>query len=195
MFTLLKRISTPRAFWITLSAVVVLYLMLFLIQVPGLLAQAMGYTGHQHMFAIDASFNASPATIYALLSAYGETGRNAVVITHLLFDYVFPVVYSLFFAISLTLTWQSFLNPTSPWRWLILLPFLGGLSDCLENVGIITMALSYPSQLVLVARITSVLTILKDSLIVMSALLLLIGIAVVFGPLALSWIRKQLGLS
>lgn len=176
MMSLLKRLATRRNYWIS-GSVFWLLTLLILIKLPDKLARGMGYTGKQSVVVLDgtSAILSSPETTYTLLSNYGETGRRATIVVHLLFDLIYPVSYALFFSISLTLTWQRMLRPTSPWRWFPILPWLAGLSDCLENTGIITMALAYPSQLRLVARITGILTLLKFAFFVSSVLLWLVG--------------------
>ncbi len=184
MMSVLKRLATQRTCWIS-GSVFWLLTLLFWIKLPNKLARGMGYTGEQDVFALDGAILSPPETTYTLLSNYGETGRRATIVAHLLFDLIYPVSYVLFFSSSLSLTWQRMLRPTSSWRWLPILPWLAGLADCLENAGIITMALAYPSRLRLVARITGISTLLKFVFFVSSALLGLAGGAV--------WLLQRIG--
>ena len=97
MFSLLKRLSTVP----TLTVFGSLFL-LILLRVPDKLARAMGYRGEQSVFALD-GHPSTPEATYELLSDYGEAGRRATILMHLLFDVILPVSYTLFFSISFTL--------------------------------------------------------------------------------------------
>ncbi len=173
MFSLLKRLATVPTLLGALAVGGPLTL-LFLLKVPDKLARAMGYTGEQTVFAFD-QHPYSPEATYELLSDYGEVGRRATVLMHLLFDMIYPVSYALFFSVSFVLMGHSTGKGTRLWRWVAVVPWLTGLFDLLENTGIIAMALSYPSRWKLLARITSVSTQLKLGFGITSLLLWLGG--------------------
>ena len=156
MFSLLKRLATVPTLLIALAGCGPLTLF-FLLNVPDRLARTMGYTGEQSMFALDAH-PCSPEATYELLTDYGETGRRATIVLHLLFDMIFPVSYMLFFSNFFTLLAHSTRTVPWLWRWAAVLPWLVGCSDLLENTGIITIAHSYPSERRLLAQLTSVAT-------------------------------------
>ena len=153
MFSLLKRLATVPTLLTALAECGPLALF-FLLKVPDRLARTMGYTGEQSMFALDVH-PSSPEATYELLTDYGETGRRATIVLHLLFDMIYPVSYTLFFSSSFTLLGPSTRTVPRLWRRAAVLPWLVGCSDLLENTGIITMARSYPSQRRLLARLTS----------------------------------------
>ena len=159
MFSLLKRLATVPILLGSL-AVFGLLLLLTALKVPDKLARAMGYTGEQWVFALD-QHAYTPEATDQLLSEYGEAGRRATILAHLLFDMILPVSYTLFFSSSLTLLGRSIGIFPRLWRWAAVLPWLVGGSDLLENTGIITMARCYPSRSHLRARLTSVATGLK----------------------------------
>ena len=96
MFSLLKRLSTVP---ILLGSLAIwgLHLLLILLKVPDKLARALGYTGEQTVFALD-EHPSTPEATYELLSDYGEAGRRATILAHLLFDTGTPVSYTLFFS-------------------------------------------------------------------------------------------------
>jgi hypothetical protein len=183
MFSLLKRLATVPTLLTALAGYGPLTL-LFLLKVPDRLARTMGYTGEQSMFALDAH-PSSPEATYELLTDYGEAGRRATIVLHLLFDMIYPVSYTLFFSSSFMLLGHSTRTVPRLWRWAAVLPWLVGCSDLLENTGIITMARSYPSQRRLLARLTSVATRLKLGVFIPMQLLWLAGGAV--------WLLQQVG--
>jgi hypothetical protein len=156
----------------------------FLLKVPNRLARTMGYTGQQSMFALDAH-PYSPEATYVLLTDYGEAGRRATIVLHVLFDMIYPVSYTLFFSISFTLLGHSTRTVSRLWRRAAVLPWLVGCSDLLENTGIITIARSYPTQRRLVARLTSVATRLKWGMFITMMLLWLAG--------GILWLLQRLG--
>ena len=156
MFSLLKRLSTVPTLLATLAVFGPLIL-LILLKVPDKLARAMGYRGEQSMFALD-QHPYTPEATYELLSDYGEAGRRATILMHLLFDMILPVSYTLFYSISFTLLGRSIGIFPRLWRWVVVLPWLAGGSDLLENTGIIMMARFYPSRRHLLARLTSAAT-------------------------------------
>jgi hypothetical protein len=147
MSILLKRLATVPMLLGTFGVSGFLTL-LFLLKVPDKLARAMGYTGKQTVFALD-QHPYTPEDTYTLLADYGEAGRRATVLLHVLFDMVYPVSYALFWSVSFLLMGRSIDKTTRLWRWVVVVPWLTGLSDLLENTGIIAMALSYPSQQIL----------------------------------------------
>ena len=173
MFSLLKRLSTVPTLLGTLAVSGPLML-LILLKVPDKLARAMGYTGEQTVFALD-QHPSTPEATYELLSDYGETGRRATILMHLLFDMILPVSYTLFFSISFTLLGRSMSIFPRLWRWAAVLPWLVGGFDLLENTGIIMMARFYPSRRRLLARLTSAATRLKLGMGKLTLLFWLVG--------------------
>ena len=183
MFSLLKRLSSVPILLGSLGVYGPLTL-LFLLKVPDKLARAMGYTGEQTVGALD-EHPYTPEASYQLLSDYGEAGRRATILVHLLFDMLYPVSYALFFSSSFTLLGESTEPFPRLWRRAAVLPWLAGCADLLENAGIITMARSYPAQKRLLARLTSVATRLKWGLIIPTLLLWLAG--------GLIWLLQRIG--
>jgi hypothetical protein len=126
--------------------------LLFQLCVPEQLTRALGYRGESAVFALDAH-PYSPQATYERLAAYGQAGRRARIVMHLLFDLLYPVAYTLFFSNSfLLLSRHSRLVPWL-WRWAALLPWVAAGSDLVENAAIISMAQSSPTPRPLLARL------------------------------------------
>jgi hypothetical protein len=174
MFSVLKRLASWPLLLGALSVSGPLTL-LFQLRVPDQLSRAMDYTGEPSVFALDAH-PYSPQATYELLAAYGEVGRRATIVMHLLFDTLYPVSYTLFFSLFFTLLSRSPAPVPRLWRWAGLLPWVAGGADLLENTGIITMALAYPSRRRSLAQLTSVATGLKWGFVLSSLLLWLAGV-------------------
>ncbi len=183
MFSLLKRLATVPILLGSL-AISGLLLLTLLLRVPDKLARAMGYTGEQTVFALDAH-PYTPEATYELLSDYGEAGRRATILAHLLFDTILPVSYTLFFSSFLILLGRSIGIVPRLWRWAAVLPWLAGGSDLLENTGIIMMARCYPSRRYLLARLTSAATGLKFGALALTNLFWLVG--------GIIWLLQRVG--
>ncbi|MCE1254299.1 MAG: hypothetical protein LWX83_12220 [Anaerolineae bacterium] len=116
----------------------------------------------------------SPAKIYSQLELLGEAGRNAYLTVNLI-DFIFPLTYALFFAISLTMTYTFIYPDESKRHLLVLLPFLTLLADYGENICLRIITLNYPTPIFNLALTASILTPLKYALFLTSAFLILQG--------------------
>jgi hypothetical protein len=105
------------------------------------------------------SYSADKA--YAVLKAQGEHGRAFYKRLLLTTELVFPLVYRGFSAVLITYLFGRWLAPTSPWRFLSLLPFVGMLADYGENTLVLMMLFAYPQRLDAVATIASAFTRVK----------------------------------
>jgi hypothetical protein len=97
----------------------------------------------------------SPADAYAALTAYGDAGRHAYILTELTADFVYPLGYALFF-------WLLFriVAPRAP-RWVARLPFVVLVGDWLENAFILVLLARYPARADAVAMAASVSSTIK----------------------------------
>ncbi|GAC1501810.1 MAG: hypothetical protein NVS2B14_14400 [Chamaesiphon sp.] len=113
---------------------------------------------------LDFQFWYSPERAYEMLEEYGEKGRKLYALSVLTLDFVFPIIYSLFFAVILTLLLRYSVSDESFWKNVRFLPFAAMLSDWLENFGIFIM-LTQPKRLETVAILSSIFTSIKWTLI------------------------------
>ena len=176
----IRKISAGRnllvsfAFWL---------LMLFLINgKPFGIAQLREMTGGQTI--LDMTFTTSPREVYAVLMALWEAGRAFDLTRIVPLDLVFPFSYALFLSVAVTWLLLRVLPQDSPWVRLNLLPVIAAAADYCENAGVITMLLTYPVPLDLVAAFTSAAYIVKSVFLTMSFL-------AVFAALAL-WVVVSL---
>ena len=123
---------------------------------------------------LDAFFFFTPGKAYEVLAALGEAGRSAYLTANLL-DFVYPLTYTLFFSISMTMTYTFIYKAEDFRNWLILLPFGALLADYGETMCVRLMLLNYPTRLTGVAETASLVTPLKWVLIVACGLLILQG--------------------
>lgn len=121
----------------------------------------------------------SPTQVYGMFARIGETGR--VGYAQLLgLDVIFAIVYMLLLSLLLTLLlrWSGL---TDRWMLLNLLPVLRSGLDLLENGFLLTLLFSYPTQLDLMVKIASTVTVTKWMVyILILTLLLAFGIYAAF---------------
>ena len=99
--------------------------------------------------------------VQLLFDFLGEEGRHAYLTRQLPLDMIYPGL----FAISYSLITVCFLSKMGKFKgWavnLAFIPVVVGLTDYLENAGIITMLLKYPNQTSLMVELTSTFSVVK----------------------------------
>ena len=141
---------------------------------------------------LDLQFFYTPQRAYEIIGAYSPELRQAAAITRLTLDIIYPLVYGLMLCLLLVISFRKAFPASSPkeneiassdyrpsrkdtFDFVIFIPWVGVLFDYLENFGLATMYLSYPTEFYLLARVTSVFTALKWIFIGISFLLALIA--------------------
>jgi hypothetical protein len=115
-------------------------------------------------------------TAFSMLGSYGEAGRAAYRTTELTTDIVFPIAYTLFFALSISWLYQHAFDKDSRLQRVNLIPVGGWLFDLSENIGIVTMLSIYPTKSAFLAGLTSIFTGLKWGFFALSVAFLLFGL-------------------
>src|SRR5690242_7857171 len=95
VYQLVKSLARARNIWLLGITTALLLIAYNLVRLPEFIAEQLGYTGSQPMFAIDLQFNYSPAWVYTVLGNYGEKGREAYGYLSGLLDFIFPLIYTL----------------------------------------------------------------------------------------------------
>jgi hypothetical protein len=90
---------------------------------------------------------------------------------YLTWDVLNPILYSLGLALLISWLFARVLPVGSALRPLNLLPFSGGLADLLENLSIVLLLAMHPTQPAAIAWLATCFTMLKMSLLALSALL------------------------
>lgn len=153
----IRRISTARNLGLSFALWLILLFLIF--GKPFGIAQLREMTGGATI--LDMTFTTSPQQVYAVLDALGTEGRMFD-LTHIVtLDLVFPFAYTLFLSIAITYVLLRYLRKESPWFRLNLVPLVAGAADYCENVGVITLLLSYPARLDIVALWTSLMYSIK----------------------------------
>lgn len=110
----------------------------------------------------DSSFFYSKNDLYEMAKAYGEIGRAEYIRARFTFDLIFPLVYLVFLATSISWVFaRAFPDVASPWRLLNLFPLFGTLFDYLENIAASLVMANYPNQTPVVDALAPIFTSVK----------------------------------
>ncbi|WP_430815549.1 hypothetical protein [Carboxylicivirga sp. RSCT41] len=82
--------------------------------------------------------------VVELFSSLGEEGREFYLTKQIPVDFIYPVLFGLSYCLLLGYFLKKLNTLKSPLRYLCLIPLIAGISDYIENIGIITMLNSYP---------------------------------------------------
>lgn len=97
--------------------------------------------------SLDMRSSFTPDDAYELFTALGEGGRGAYRFFHLVPDTLFPICYSMTFAL-LAAWFLVRLQPRDHYlQWLSLMPLISGLADILENLTLVFASLAYPGRI------------------------------------------------
>jgi len=149
--TWLERLAS----WRLLAVLVVLYGIVFTFLMRGM----GGAPGDNQ--PLDLMFSYSPEQVYANLAQLGEAGRKTRILVSSTLDTAYPLVYSMLFAVLITLLTRFLGLTPKVWKWLALLPFVILAFDLSENLSINVMAFRYPDTLTALAQAASLFTSLK----------------------------------
>jgi hypothetical protein len=108
-----------------------------------------------------------------MIASYGDAGRAAYRTTELTTDILFPIAYTLLMALSISWLFQRAFDKGSAAQYLNLAPVGAWLFDLLENIGVVIMLSSFPTQSFLAAFLTSVFSGLKWVFVFFSLILLI----------------------
>ena len=118
----------------------------------------------------------SPEAAYDMISAYGSQGIKY----HLMLavaDVFFPPTLAFFLLLAITYFYAPFFQSRPLTRWLIVLPIVYLASDYLENVGIVTMLLSFPTRMSGMARLANFMFMSKNLSSTIAIVVILVGLA------------------
>lgn len=172
----MKRISE----WITsksTSMVTVSSLILFLIFTATVLpAQSEKAQTESGATSPDMSFFFTVEELYEIAESYGMDGREAYVYARFTFDLVWPIVYTLFLASSISWLYSRSFTGDSLVQYANLVPVTGMVFDYLENISASIVMLRYPVKTPLVDSATVLFTPVKWIFVGGSFILLVIGL-------------------
>lgn len=125
----------------------------------------------------DLAFWYSADHLYGIAEAYGVEGRGQYVRMRYRFDIVWPLVYVGFLATSLSWLYGK-IQVTSKLYRINLLPIFAGFFDLMENLLVSVVFLSYPGASPGLPFLAALMTMLKWSLIALSFMCLVGGLAI-----------------
>lgn len=121
---------------------------------------------------LDMRLSYGPEEADDLFEALGADGRRAYMVLHLVPDLLFPVAYSLAFALTSAWFLVRLLPLDHPLQWLSLLPLVSGAADILENLSLVVANVAYPSRVDWLPQLASLLTRVKFGLMPVGVVLL-----------------------
>lgn len=101
--------------------------------------------------------------VNTLFSALGENGRDAYLYNQIPLDLIFPALFGLGYCLLFAFLLKKLNQIRSPFFYFSFLPLIAGISDYLENIGIMTMLNQYPNYSDETVTITSTFSFLKSS--------------------------------
>jgi hypothetical protein len=152
---LLHRVSTG---WVTVIALVIFVLFTALV-LPGQASNAAEETGGD--VSPDTSLIYTPNDLYNMAEAYGPEGRAAYIRARFTFDLIWPIVYFVFLASTVSWLGARAFDAGNPWRLLNLVPVLGLVFDYLENIATSLVMARYPAETPVVVLLAPIFTLVK----------------------------------
>ena len=123
--------------------------------------------GGEHAVLLDSELGYRANEAYEVIGHYSDSMRRIYILNEVTLDLVFPFVYTFLFAFAIYLLYQR--------STLALFPFLAIIFDFLENTGIVIMLSAWPNKFMWLATCTSIFSMIKWSLVVISTLIILVG--------------------
>lgn len=136
---------------------------------------------------IDLQLFYTPEKVYGMIGAYSPEVCSSYRLFEMTGDIIYPIVYTLFFALAITWLFQRGFAGDSKMHQYNVVPFGAWLFDLFENIGIVTMLSVHPSTPAPLAWITAVFTLVKWLFAGVSIILLLAGLV----KAAMNGFRKQ----
>ncbi len=99
----------------------------------------------------------------SLLTTLGEKGRNTYLYNQIPLDMIFPLLFAVGYSLLYAWFFKQLKQTDSPYFYFSFLPFVSGISDYAENLGIITMLKQYPDYSPETVSITNTFSMLKSS--------------------------------
>ncbi|MFT5435533.1 MAG: hypothetical protein ACI840_000166 [Ulvibacter sp.] len=122
-----------------------------------------------------------------LFRTLGENGREIYLTNQLPVDMIYPLLFGLTYSLLLAYFLKKLNKLKSPFTYLCLLPIIAGISDYLENIGIITMLNSYPDLTETTVNATNTFSIIKST----STSIFFITLIIILITLGIKFAKKK----
>ena len=136
---------------------------------------------------IDLRLFYTPDKVYGMIEAYGEELRASYRLFEMTGDIIYPIVYTLFFSLFITWSFQRGFPSNSGMQKFNVVPFGSWLFDLLENICIVTMISIYPATPAALAWLSTGFTLIKWLFAGATIILMLTGLV----KAALNGFKKQ----
>ena len=153
----------------------IIYTIMLTVTIP----KVMGFSGGMKILDMMPT-GYDPAYVNSLLDALGPDGRNVYLFNQIPWDMVFPGINATTFCLIFGYFFQKLGKFDSILFYICYLPIFAGLFDYCENIGIISILISYPTNPEILSIGTKLFSILKSSLTTIYSLIL-IFVLIVFG--------------
>ncbi len=110
--------------------------------------------------------------LYQLARDLGEEGRRFYIISRLRFDILWPLVFTGFFFVLISLLYKHVTGK----KYYLLIPLMGLVFDYLENLFVSIVFAFYPIELTSIAVLAGIFTLMKWTMITMTTALIVIGL-------------------
>jgi hypothetical protein len=170
MAAFLNRISN----WKTLLGLILLYLLFVGVLLNNAEKRINQFAGKE-IGVIDLNVGFNPHRTLQMVADYSDEGRAYYKQAELLYDTPYPLIYTLLFAVIITLVYRRLLG--GPVHYLNLWPFAAMLFDYAENVCVISMLGHYPEQSMAMAVLCEIFKLLKFLMVGVIIIVILTGLA------------------
>lgn len=186
---MLNTISAKFHAWATGWRVIILLIAesLMMFYIMPLAAGIMAFAANNSVLPLDLMFFYTPEQAFEMMDKYGEAGRSVYLKIELTADIMYLIIYTLFYGLLISWLFQRAFKRESKMQKLNLTPVGAWFFDLLENAGIVSMLIMYPSKMAVMAWLTMVFGSLKWAFAFVSIGLVLVGLV----KAALNRFRKQ----
>jgi hypothetical protein len=145
----------------------------------------------QGLPVLDTRWGYSPDVAYRYLTACGAAGRAAVR-NQQLADVLYPVLYSLVLSGVMLLVLKHWAPRATALSLVVLVPLATWALDYMENAGVWTLLLTFPTRLDGLIRVMSVVTVVKQALgFVSVALTGILLVAFLIHRASMRWVKLK----
>ncbi len=153
----------------------IIYAMMLTITIP----KVVSFSGGMKLLdMIPTGYNA--AYVNLLLSALGEQGRHAYLFKQIPLDMIYPALFAVSNCLIIAYILKKLGKSDGSLFYFCFLPLFAGIFDYCENIGIITLLMTFPDVSEMMAQTTNVFSLLKSSF-TTAYFLFLIGLLITWG--------------
>ncbi|MBD3327899.1 hypothetical protein GF340_01195 [Candidatus Peregrinibacteria bacterium] len=165
--------ATGRNILILFIITQMLYAFMLMVTIP----QVSEYAGDMVLFDLKPE-GYSVDYAQGLLETLGEDGRDLYLTHQIPVDFLYPGFFAVTYMLLLSFIFKRVFSDDSWMQVLVFVPFLAGIFDYLENIGIIAMLTQYPDLPSAIVTLSSVFSVGKSTLTTLSFVLLFVAIGI-----------------